>query len=549
MKLKILLFVETEVAPEALPSIDQHYEWVQVPYSHFSTNQGEAYKQLSRLIRKHHPITLYTTGNLPWIAMNNLPYDFRKRWIHAGTLSEVRWEAASYCYIHSNLAPCYDAENPLFSVITTTWRSGHKLLRPWESLNNQTYNNWEWVLWDDTEAGNDETWNQLLKFRDEDIRVRCYRDQENSGFIGEMKWRSASMSRGDWIVEVDHDDLLHPRLFEYCREAIKKYPDTDFIFSDCIELYEDSEAPHSYGDFYGFGYCAYQKEWIRGKWHNVSITADMNAKTVRHIVGVPNHVRIWRRSFYERIGKHKINFPVVDDYELLLRSFFEGKWCRLAMCGYYQYRNNGGNNFTFLRNSLIQHLVAKTREFYEPQIQKRLDDLKIPDTERAFWTPNHKAWEREEGYTNKRFFYTYAPGIDPDKTLSVVIVADASDSEAAIEKSIRAAVDQTEERDYMLYVVGEACPALVPLMNRMCGALPADVVINRLKWWNLDDSKPVGRVYADSMMVHTKRVKYIKPGDGFESAAAEPVASEAAEPVASGSTEPLTNQLVPVNLS
>jgi hypothetical protein len=191
-----------------------------------------------------------------------------------------------------------------------------------------------------------------------------------------MKRRAAGLATGDFIVEVDHDDDLHPDLFQWIVDAAAAHPAAQFFYTDCAELHaaregggaapevhETTYAPVSYGDFFGFGFAMHENVWsdLHGQFVTATVTPRPNPTTLRHLVGLPNHVRVWRTPFYDAIGKHNPALTVADDYDLLLRTWFSGAiWCHIRACGYYQYRNADGN-FTAIRNGLIQHNVAEIR--------------------------------------------------------------------------------------------------------------------------------------------------------------------------------------------
>ena len=44
----------------------------------------------------------------------------------------------------------FSSETPLVSIFTASYKSKDKILRPYHSLLNQTYTNWEWVIVDDS---------------------------------------------------------------------------------------------------------------------------------------------------------------------------------------------------------------------------------------------------------------------------------------------------------------------------------------------------------------------------------------------------------------
>ena len=79
---------------------------------------------------------------------------------------------------------------------------------------------------------------------------------------------------------------------------------------------------------FAFGYGTYYKETF-GKEFDVANTPNINPKTIRHIVGVPNHVRAWRRNVYFEIGCQNRGLAIADDYELVVRTFLKTKMCRI----------------------------------------------------------------------------------------------------------------------------------------------------------------------------------------------------------------------------
>jgi glycosyltransferase involved in cell wall biosynthesis len=486
---------------------DKHYSWNIVRSSSVNT-----FSKLTLLLRKYKPVTLCIIGNIDtWPTLKELPYEYTKKFVFFSSLQDVTSDIIENKYISSITKDRFSPSTPLFSVITTTFHSGKKIFRPYESLKNQTYKNWEWILWDDSKEDHKETFEQILKFQEEDIRIQCYRASYHSGFIGEMKWRSAALSRGEWLVELDHDDIIDSRLFQWCNEAIAKCPDADFICSSCVELHEDDEEVFSYGDFTAFGYACYHKEWLRGKWHNVYHVPHVNPKTVRHIVGSPNHVRIWRRTFYEKIGKHNQDFPVTDDYELILRSILNGKWIYLDAPTYFQFRNHGGNNFTFLRNSLIQYLKDKTRDLYEADFEKYWKLKNIPNN----YSNIFKAWENPNDFTYNKGFFTFTPNTTDD-TVSIILTVE-NENEIDILKAVNSICNQIHT-DWLLFIIGNKSSTLDRAMN-LIRQLYDDSIINKIRWWNLETklTTQTSINYAHRMLINTKWIAYIQPNKKWDS--------------------------------
>ena len=95
-------------------------------------------------------------------------------------------------------------------------------------------------------------------------------------------------------------------------------------------------------------------------------TPNINDLSVSNIVGMPNHPRAWRKSvLLGKLGNYSKNLPVSDDYEVLYRSFLMTTMLQIDKFAYIQFRNKGGNNFTFIRNQEITKFQSRISVLYE----------------------------------------------------------------------------------------------------------------------------------------------------------------------------------------
>jgi O-antigen biosynthesis protein len=325
------------------------------------------------------PQVIFSFGSLEsYPGLHNLPLDIRRRWVHYPdvSLSGAHIAEAACAVFVDITTQAKFADFPLVSVFTPTYRTGERIYRAYASLKAQTYNNWEWVIYDD--SPDDETFSRITEIARMDTRVRVFRSHQPCGVIGEVKRRACGLARGSILVEMDHDDELTPSCLHYVVDAFRRFPDAGFAYTDCAEIYEDGENGR-YPEGYGFGFGSYREEQYRG--HNFLVTnyPSLNAKTIRHIVGVPNHVRAWTRTAYVASGGHSAEIHVADDYELCVRTFLTTRMVHIKRFGYIQYLGRGESNTHRARNREIQRLVRMFVERYNTEIHERLVELGVDD--------------------------------------------------------------------------------------------------------------------------------------------------------------------------
>jgi glycosyltransferase involved in cell wall biosynthesis len=268
----------------------------------------------------------------------------------------------------------------LISYFTPTYNTGVRLYETYQSLLNQTYQNWEWVIVDD--SNDDGKTLQISKnIASLDHRVKVYSFEEKSGnIIGESKYRAATLCRGFILAELDHDDLLTQKCTEYLVNASQKFPDAGFFYTDSAEINQYWQS-QTYGEPFALWYGKYRKYNYNGYMWDVAIQPNINPKTIRHIVGVPNHVRAWRRDVYFQIGGHNRDLSIADDYELIVRTFLHTKMCKIAELGYIQFIHDSGDaqNSHDIARADIQRRVKTIREHYNDDIANRFEELGVED--------------------------------------------------------------------------------------------------------------------------------------------------------------------------
>lgn len=302
-------------------------------------------------------------------------FDIRRKWIHTDSIKPGLGDSAYFCASNVILTPHYK-DQPLVSFFTPIYNTGQKLWRTFESVKNQIYTNWEWVLVNDSSDGG-----LTLGIAEEiakiDSRVKVYDfHKKTKGLVGESKYRAACLCDGIYLMELDHDDYITPDAASLMVEAFQKYPDCKFVYSDFAEIDENHNSL-TYGDSFSFDYGSYRDEQFNGRNYKTVNTSGINPKTIRHIVGVPNHFRAWDRFFYHQIGGHNRRLSIADDYELIVRTFLHTKMVRIPKLLYLQFYHNSNTQNATRKD--IQRRVRTISNFYNIKIKERFEELGVED--------------------------------------------------------------------------------------------------------------------------------------------------------------------------
>lgn len=94
--------------------------------------------------------------------------------------------------------------NDLVSILTPTYNTEKFIRATIESVQNQTYQNWEMILVDD--ASTDQTVSIIEEFSKKDSRIKLFKLEKNSG-NGFARNAALDKASGKYIAYLDADDL------------------------------------------------------------------------------------------------------------------------------------------------------------------------------------------------------------------------------------------------------------------------------------------------------------------------------------------------------
>lgn len=316
------------------------------------------------------PGVLYTQG-----------FDLKKKWIHVppeSTLEAVML-AIENCYIF-NLWSEHPGQkgSPLMTVFTPTSNPGDHLREAYQSLRDQTYSNWEWVVMDD--CSKDGTWERLIEMARDDIRVRPFRAGKKFLKIGAIKDAATRLARGEFLVELDHDDMLVDIALDELRRAFEANPDAGFVYSNSSNFFENGQFQRFDGDHWKDRYRETEyrgKKWLEcmnpgfyDRWG-----PHFTQQVAWFLTVGPNHVRAFRKKTFFELGGYNPNLLIADDWDLMARFYLKSKVVQIEKMLYLYRIKDNWENTSFTKNQAIQDHMTLGHGHYATEFESKNKEL------------------------------------------------------------------------------------------------------------------------------------------------------------------------------
>jgi len=113
--------------------------------------------------------------------------------------------------------------SPLISIILPTYNRADLIIETIESIQQQTYSNWELIIIDD--GSDDNTEEVIAQIKDE--RIQFYK-AGRIGIVGKIKNTGIAKANGELIAFIDSDDLWAETKLEKQMIALQQYPEAGF---------------------------------------------------------------------------------------------------------------------------------------------------------------------------------------------------------------------------------------------------------------------------------------------------------------------------------
>jgi GT2 family glycosyltransferase len=185
-------------------------------------------------------------------------------------------------------------EGPLLSIVVPVYRPSYWYFEECVlSVLNQTYRNWELCLCDD--GSDDSELTQMMQdFAARDPRVKALALSENGG-ISRATNRALEEAAGEFVVLLDHDDLLEPTALAEIAKVALSVSDSDVIYTDEDKLdgVDRPYQPH------------FKPEW------------DPDLLLAYPYLG---HITAIRHDIVREIGGFRPEFDGSQDFDIMLRA-------------------------------------------------------------------------------------------------------------------------------------------------------------------------------------------------------------------------------------
>jgi len=181
---------------------------------------------------------------------------------------------------------------PAISVLMSVYNGGKYLKESVESILNQTFSDFEFLITDD--CSSDDTIKILKEYSDKDSRIRLLLNSENIGLTKSLN-RMIDISSGDFVARMDADDVSYSLRFQKQIEYMRTHPD--------------------------IGVCGTNIEIINGNIKKINTCHFLEHDEIKAALLFNNvipHTAVMIRSelFKEHGFRYNEEFKIIQDYEL-----------------------------------------------------------------------------------------------------------------------------------------------------------------------------------------------------------------------------------------
>ena len=255
------------------------------------------------------------------------------------------------------------------SVLMSVYNGEHYLPEAVESILEQTFKDFEFVIVDD--GSKDSTWQMLTKYAAQDARIVLIRNHENIGLQRSLN-KGLYQTRGELIARMDADDVSLSDRLKLQTHFLDSHPEIGAL-GTAIEFIDEQGIS-------------------RGKDH-----VPVDHESLQALLLVNNCLHhssmMIRRSLVQKVGEYDEKMRYVEDYDL---------WWRLSrLAGIANLpdvlvrRRYRGKSITWLyRHEMLKAALELSLRAVRESLNGRLLD---EEAYKRFWWNYHSKYEQLQG--------------------------------------------------------------------------------------------------------------------------------------------------------
>jgi glycosyltransferase involved in cell wall biosynthesis len=229
---------------------------------------------------------------------------------------------------------------PKVTIIMATYNRAHFILETLQSIQAQTFDNWECLIIDD--GGSDNTREVIASILVQDSRFKFLKriDHYKKGLPGCRNY-GLDLAKGDCIVFFDDDDIVHP---ENLRIGLEVLETNDVDFCHYQKLAFEAELPLILNNPIEI------QQYLT--------TRDIE-KVVTQEIGLASCTVLWKKSCFNRVRFNE-NLLYAEEWECYSKLISENfKGVVISNVLYYNRKHANSNTGEFYRDNPIRRASKK----------------------------------------------------------------------------------------------------------------------------------------------------------------------------------------------
>lgn len=201
------------------------------------------------------------------------------------------------------------SQTHLVSIILTSFNHGEFIAEAIDSVLDQSYGNFELIIWDD--CSSDNSWDIIQSFTDD--RIKAFRNETQSRAVYGINKAISDVAIGEYIAIHHSDDVWHKDKLAKQVQVLNADDDIKAVFTSVYPI-DESGGELSDKDHYYYSIFKQrnrtQQEWL----HDLLIYGNC----------LCHPSVIVRKSTYDTVGLYKYGLTQLGDYEMWLRVLMHG---------------------------------------------------------------------------------------------------------------------------------------------------------------------------------------------------------------------------------